>query len=345
MNLETAVELNRERCEPLEKRELERDGRRRDSFTHRVKKVFSVSLSPFASFVWFAVASASFRMKTGFKSESKKQKAETAPAFTLIEILVVVAIIGILAALLLPALTKTKAKAQSISCLSNLGQLQKGWLIYVHDNHDALPPNNSVKIGWIQTGVSNAWGDSWVWGNARTDTNFANIEHGMLFPEVNSAAVYQCPADKATVIGNPGLRRVRSFSANSWLNAHLQSGTVEQGVNNPASADRNLRKLSQMIKRPPVKIFVFIDEHEQSIGDGVFGIPHGGNDAGPYWWGASMPADRHSQGCNLSFADGHVEHYRWRSSKKGMAEGDIQRTANAGDLKDLQRLQEGVPLP
>lgn len=56
-------------------------------------------------------------------------------AFALIELWVVIAIIAILAALLLPALAKAKTAGQSVSCLSNLSQLQKGYLMYVDDNH------------------------------------------------------------------------------------------------------------------------------------------------------------------------------------------------------------------
>src|ERR1051325_376733 len=156
-----------------------------------------------------------------------------APAFTLIELLVVIAIIAILAALLLPALTKARTKAQGISCMSNLKQVQLGWFLYSGDNNDQIAKTGGMDV--LEQSVATitsppAGWNKWNWGYGSMDTSPGNtesrlIELGLIFPYVKNLKVYKCPADRRTDAWNPptsdsltGTPTVRSVSMNAWLN-------------------------------------------------------------------------------------------------------------------------------
>lgn len=231
-----------------------------------------------------------------------------AAGFTLIELLVVMAIIAILAALLLPALSRAKGRAQTITCLNNLRQLQICWEMYAHDNRDLLVPNNSV-TGATSGGSSGAISSGASWCLAEPVST--NVENGMLFNYNRSLAIYHCPADRSTLPPasptQPPQLRARSYNMSQSVNGYPEyNWFVEAYI--PA-----FKKLTDIRDPNIANCLVFIDENEGSMLDSQYGMPTDLYDGTQTWW--DMPSNRHEQGANLAFADGHVEHWRWAVPK------------------------------
>jgi len=260
-------------------------------------------------------------MRTNTRSDTSAQRPK---GFTLIELLVVIAIIAILASMLLPALSKAKGKAHATACLNNQKQLQLCWLIYTDDHDGVMPPNRFTPTGGSG---STSLQDSWVIGNAQTDRSPSNIINGILFPYNRSVAIYHCPADQSTVKDLPQVRRFRSYMFNAFLNG------------NPVDA-RFKFKYTQL--QYPSKVYGFIDVSEWLINDGAFFVRWLGVPEGDKIWN-DYPSDRHGQGANLSFADSHAEHWRWKWPKRNKQL--FQPAANDADLLDLRRLQQRIPDP
>jgi prepilin-type N-terminal cleavage/methylation domain-containing protein/prepilin-type processing-associated H-X9-DG protein len=248
-----------------------------------------------------------------------------APAFTLIELLVVIALIAILAALLLPALSLAKGRALSIACLSNLKQQQAAWHLYADENNEEIAPNNSFYSvsdpGSPDLPFLGEAGPSWCPGVAPLDTTTTNLEQGLLFPYNRSAGTYHCPADNSTVTGSPALLRTRSYCMNISLSCDDALGSC--------------RKLADILAPPPSLCFVLIDTHESDIWDSTFGIFSTDSPYAADW--LDLPADRHQEGANLSFADGHTERWHWKAPKQFVTRWEPAN--GAADLADLQRLQ------
>jgi prepilin-type N-terminal cleavage/methylation domain-containing protein/prepilin-type processing-associated H-X9-DG protein len=258
-----------------------------------------------------------------------------ARAFTLVELLVVITIIAILAALLLPSLAKAKGEGQRANCLGNLRQLTLCWEMYAEDNQGIFAPNNWIDD--VGAGVDPA--TSWCEGNALTDTTTSNIQAGLLFPYNRSTAIYHCPSDVSTIVdasGNPLPQlRTRSYNMSQSVNGlglmwDAQEGYIVDAVQ-PC-----FEKLSQVTNPPPAQLLVFVDENEGTLLDDQFGYPmiNEGNDL---WW--DMPSNRHNQGGNLSFADGHAEYWKWKAPMiDTLSSGSIGQSVTASQWPDYLRI-------
>jgi prepilin-type N-terminal cleavage/methylation domain-containing protein/prepilin-type processing-associated H-X9-DG protein len=197
-------------------------------------------------------------------------------AFTLIELLVVIAIIGILAALLLPTLTRARAKAQAACCCSNLRQVFTALTLYA-DDHEEMFPVAGATIGWDQTDTTTGL-PSWM---------------EQVFPYLNNKAVYHCPLDHRSQFSYFLGARAAYVAAGRFAAVDRRRVTYPQafvlsgdtggimgsgGLFDPADADK--------------------DDYTQNC----VGGPIGG---GAPW----MAWQRHGGGQNLLFADGHVQWY------------------------------------
>ena len=261
-----------------------------------------------------------------FRCIQPKLKCLQMAAFSLVELLAIIAVIGILAALMLPALGKARSRVQTLACLNNLKQLETSCHLYSSDYSDYLPPNEAIKTvpkpGLTNAMVSVLNANSWCPGIAPSDLTPNNVQQGLIFPYNRSPFIYRCPTDNSTVNGFPGLLRTRSFAMDVSLNSDESATTF--------------RKFTDIHAVGPASLFVLVDDQEQDIWDATFNLTSADGTYADYW--INLPADRHNQGANLSFADGHVEYWKWAAPKVCM--GNPAPAYSEADLTDLRRLQQ-----
>ncbi len=234
--------------------------------------------------------------------------------FTLVELLVVIAIIGMIASLLLPALAKSRKRAEAIICLNNTRQLTLAWQLYADEHNGFLPYNlgmagssNRTNLNWVNNVMS--------WDLSPDNTNPATITQAALGNFLTgSTSCFRCPSDRvlSPIQISAGWNfRIRSDSMTALIgDAGAFSAT---GVNQNAPNYRQFFKMTQIPR--PTEIFVFLDEHPDSIDDGYFvnRVGVAGNYYGGYHnaqW-TDLPASYHNRAAALSFADGHSSLHRW----------------------------------
>jgi type II secretory pathway pseudopilin PulG len=249
-------------------------------------------------------------------------------------LLVVIAIIAILAAMLLPALTHAKQQAQSSQCMSNGRQIMIGWHMYADENTDLLPPNDYPYTTCYYTYANKVELKNWVCGTMEQPIDAAMLSEltdpigTALAHQIPNPYVYHCPADNYIDPSNQK-PHVRSISMNSavgtvWSSSSTYTsggprlGSAVQGewldgATYKANNYLTYGKMSSFIRPGPANTWVIMDENPVSINDGSLAASAFAAPGETYL--IDYPSGNHNRAAGISFGDGHSIVHQWKDPR------------------------------
>ena len=220
--------------------------------------------------------------------------------FTLLELLVVVAIIGILASLLLPSLGKAREKAEQAMCMNNQKQIGIGAYSFAGANDDNLP---SLRTGDQASNVKSKW-------RAQINTFISDQEYSANSTELTKG-IFRCPTSEKTLPGiyNPLIRQAGGIAYNGYGLRKL----YKSGLGSSTGPD-NAAKLTTVID--PVITYLTTDSTDSySISGDLLYIERPSQNK-------QRSPTRHFSGGVAGFVDGHAKTMKFSIMEAGL-EGDV----------------------
>lgn len=287
---------------------------------------------------------------------TKHNRPRLGRAFTVIELLVVLAVISLVISLLVPALRGARRQGYKTVCLSNHRQLILAWLAYASEYDGNIVDGNPGRMTKTTRGshvirIKEGWLGRAFWNPESHSELIHNPDKGALWPWIRNLDVYRCPR------GRPG--HPATYSTLISANGMPAEGTYwPQSSGSDVTSKRHgstvlfLTKLTDITSPGAAERAVFIDIG-QTPARNDFYVHY----LYPKWSGQSVPPVRHGEGTTLSMADGHAEYWKWKGSETARVPrkliplrrfsmevldgGDYEPQTKDG-LYDLQRIQKAT---